>query len=84
MNQQSDTMQEPVKTLAYAWVILFAIYMATLALTLNLFKVPPVMSTLIKEFNLSYSQAGLIMSSFSIRAVGLYGFWMNPSARVCP
>ena len=66
MNQQSTAVP---KTPSYAWVILFAIYMATLALTLNLFKVPPVMSTLIKEFNLSYSQAGLIMSSFSIMGI---------------
>jgi MFS family permease len=54
------------KTAAYAWVILFALYMATLAATLDLFKVPPVMGTLIGTFNLSNSQAGLLMSIFSI------------------
>ncbi len=70
MEQQATDIPNAVpKTPGYAWVILFAIYMATLALTLNLFKVPPVMSTLIKEFNLNYSQAGLIMSSFSIMGI---------------
>lgn len=69
MNQQSATMQEPVKTPGYAWVILFATYMATLALTLNYFKVPPVMSSLINEFNLSYAQAGMTMSIFSIMGI---------------
>ena len=33
-----------VKTPAYAWVVLFALYMATLASPLNLFKLPPVMT----------------------------------------
>jgi MFS family permease len=70
MEQQATDIRNAVpKTPGYAWVILFAIYMATLALTLNLFKVPPVMSTLIKEFNLDYAQAGLIMSSFSIMGI---------------
>jgi MFS family permease len=70
MNEQATNVPKDVpKTPGYAWVILFAIYMATLALTLNLFKVPPVMSTLIKSFNLSYAQAGLIMSSFSIMGI---------------
>jgi MFS family permease len=67
MNQQATTIPNAVpKTPGYAWVILFATYMATLALTLNYFKVPPVMSSLINEFNLSYAQAGMTMSIFSI------------------
>jgi MFS family permease len=63
MSQQSAT---PVKTSAYAWIILFTLYMATLSATLNLFKVPPVMVTLIQKFNLDNTQAGLLMSVFSI------------------
>jgi len=70
MDEQATNIPNAIpRTPGYAWVILFAIYMATLALTLNLFKVPPVMSTLIKEFNLNYAQAGLIMSSFSIMGI---------------
>jgi len=45
MSQQSvlETKAD-VKTPAYAWVVLFALYMATLASPLNLFKLPPVMT----------------------------------------
>lgn len=67
MNSQADmTSQTPVKTPAYAWVVLFALYMATLAAPLNLFKLPPVMTILQKAFNLSMSDSGDLMSIFSI------------------
>jgi MFS family permease len=67
MNQQAAVISEKSdKTSAYAWVVLFALYMATLSATLNLFKVPPVMLTLIQNFNLTNSQAGMLMSVFSI------------------
>jgi predicted MFS family arabinose efflux permease len=67
MSQQAAaTSNAAPKTAAYAWVVLFALYLATLAATLDLFKVPPVMGTLIGTFNLSNSQAGLLMSIFSI------------------
>jgi len=67
MNSQADTMSKtPVKTPAYAWVVLFALYMATLAAPLNLFKLPPVMTIIQKAFNLSTSGSGDLMSIFSI------------------
>ena len=66
MSQQAAVTQNAVKTPAYAWVVLFALYMATLSATLDLFKVPPIMGTLIGTFGLSNSQAGLLMSIFSI------------------
>ena len=70
MNQQATNIPNAIpKTPGYAWVILFATYMATLALTLNYFKVPPVMSSLINEFSLSYAQANGIMSIFSIMGI---------------
>jgi len=70
MNEQATNIPNDVpKTPGYAWVILFATYMATLALTLNWFKVPPVMSSLINEFNLSYAQANGTMSIFSIMGI---------------
>jgi MFS family permease len=55
-----------IKTPAYAWVVLFALYMATLASPLNLFKLPPVMTIIMEQFKLSGSQAGYLMSIFSI------------------
>jgi MFS family permease len=67
MSQQAGaTTNAAPKTAAYAWIILFALYMATLSATLNLFKVPPVMGNLIGKYNLSEGQAGLLMSVFSI------------------
>jgi MFS family permease len=63
MSQQSEATPT---TPAYAWVVLFALYMATLSATLNLFKVPPVMLPLIQNFHLSNGQAGMLMSVFSI------------------
>jgi len=50
----------------YAWVVLFAIYLATLAAPLNQFKVPPLMPILRETFGLSYSSAGWLMSIFSV------------------
>jgi MFS family permease len=70
MNEQATNIPNDVqKTPGYAWVILFATYMATLALTLNWFKVPPVMTSLINEFDLSYAQANGTMSIFSIMGI---------------
>jgi MFS family permease len=68
MNQQAaaTTQKEAPKTPAYAWVVLFALYMATLAAPLNLFKLPPVMTTIQKAFNLDMAHSGDLMSIFSI------------------
>ena len=67
MSPQAEmTSKEPVKTPTYAWVVLFALYMATLAAPLNLFKLPPVMTILQKTFDLSMSDSGDLMSIFSI------------------
>ncbi len=67
MNQQSAAMQkETFKTPAYAWIVLLAIYLASLAAPLNLFKVPPMLTTLQPVFNLSQSAQGYLMSVFSI------------------
>lgn len=69
MSQQAAmTPKEAWKTPTYAWVMLFAIYMASLAAPLNLFKVPPMLTTLADPsvFNLSQSSQGELMSVFSI------------------
>ncbi len=60
MNQQSS------KTASYAWVILVALYMATLSTTLNLFKLPPLMTTIQTAFGVDIVKAGKLMSVFSI------------------
>jgi MFS family permease len=62
-------------TPAYAWVVLFALYMASLAATLTLFKVPPIMTTIIttekafsfyNDFEKGMPKLGDLMSVFSI------------------
>ena len=60
MNQQS------VKTPTYAWVVLLALYMATLSTTLNLFKLPPLMTTIQTAFGVDIVKAGKLMSCFNI------------------
>jgi MFS family permease len=67
MNQQAAvTPNAAPKTPAYAWVILFVLYMATLAATLNLFKLPPVMTVIQKAFEVDNVDTGDLMSIFSI------------------
>lgn len=70
MSQQSAVKPAtPVKTPAYAWLVLLALVMATLSATLNLFKLPPVMTILIEPPNLLHLdmlQLGDLMSIFSI------------------
>ena len=53
------------KPSAYAWIILAVLYIASVASALNQFKVPPVLPVLIRAFNLSLSNAGMLMSIFS-------------------
>lgn len=55
-----------VKPSSYAWIILSILCLATVASALNQFKVPPVLPVLIKAFHLSLSDAGMLMSVFSI------------------
>ena len=53
------------KPAAYAWVILAVLYIVSVASALNQFKVPPVLPILIQAFNLSLTNAGMLMSIFS-------------------
>ena len=66
MVQQSETIAKSAKTPAYAWVVLFAVYVACLAAPFNQFKVPPMLPILKQSFELSYGGAGMMMSIFSI------------------
>ncbi|MDR0843000.1 MAG: MFS transporter [Acidobacteriota bacterium] len=63
----SKTNEALVKTPSYAWVVLFALYMATLAAPLNMFKLPPVITTLQEAFpEMDSVASGDLMSIFSI------------------
>ena len=67
MSPQAATMSKTsAKTPAYAWVVLFALYMATLASPLNLFKLPPVMTMIHNALGMSMNDLGDLMSIFSI------------------
>jgi MFS family permease len=68
MNQPASmSSKAATKTPGYAWVVLFAIYIATIAAPLNQMKVPPVLPVLTTAFNLEHnSNAGMLMSIFSI------------------
>jgi MFS family permease len=72
MSQQTvSTPNEAVKTPGYAWIVLLAIYMATLAAPLNQTKVPPVLPLLRETFALDYGSAGQLISIFSVMAIVL-------------
>ncbi len=51
---------------ARPWLVLLAVFLASVAAPLNQFKVPPMMPTLIKTFGLDLGTAGLLMSVFAI------------------
>ena len=51
---------------ARAWLVLAAIFIASVAAPVNQFKVPPVMPALIHRFGLTMTSAGFLMSVFSL------------------
>ena len=53
------------------WLILIIVLLASIAATLNQFKVPPVMPLLMEDFSQSAGQAGLLMSVFAITGLFL-------------
>lgn len=60
-----DRVQETAVS-RYAWVILTVVFLASVAAPLNQNKVPPLMPVLMDAFEITLSQAGLLMSVFSI------------------
>jgi MFS family permease len=50
----------------YAWVILAVVLLASVAASLNQFKVPPLIPVLMGAFRLDLGQAGLLMSVFAL------------------
>jgi predicted MFS family arabinose efflux permease len=53
------------------WLILAVVLLASMAATLNQFKVPPVMPMLMEAFGQTAGQAGLLMSVFAITGLFL-------------
>jgi len=63
---ERSTVSGPTEFSRYAWVVLLAIFVASVAAPINQFKVPPVMPALIADFGLTMTSAGLLMSVFSL------------------
>jgi len=66
MSNKAPEAAASVETPRYAWIVLFALYLATLSAPLNMFKLPPVMTTIVEAFNLTPSAQGDLMSIFSV------------------
>ena len=67
MSDNAPGAAAPVETPKYAWAVLFALYMASLAATLNMFKLPPTMTTLVESgLGFEAGDMGTLMSMFSI------------------
>lgn len=50
----------------YAWLVLAAVYLASVAAPFNQFKVPPILPTLMEQFGVNLSQGGLLMSTVAL------------------
>lgn len=50
----------------YAWLVLAAVYLASIAAPFNQFKVPPILPTLMERFQVNLSQGGLLMSTVAL------------------
>lgn len=60
-----DPQREAPRAPRYAWIILIAVFLASVAAPLNQSKVPPLMPVLRDAFALDLGRAGLLMSVFS-------------------
>lgn len=63
------TYKAPPQTLSYAWVILVAVYLASVAAPLNQAKAPPILPVLMGAFQLNLGQAGMLISVFAITGI---------------
>jgi len=52
-----------------AWLVLVVLLLFSLTAPLNQFKVPPILPILMKEFELSIQQSGLLMSVYSLTGI---------------
>jgi len=55
----------------YRWIILLMVYTSMLVFAFTLQSLPPVLTLIIKEFNLSHAQAGALMSLFTFPSIFL-------------
>lgn len=55
----------------YHWVILFMVYICMLVFAFTLQFLPPILPTIIANFQLSHTQAGLLMSLFTLPSIFL-------------
>ncbi len=67
--QNETTVNTPPKAVPYAWIILFIVYLASVAAAFNQQKVPPILPVLMEEFQMNLSLAGGLMSVFSLTGV---------------
>jgi MFS family permease len=54
---------------SYRWVILTIVYLSILAFTLIFQSIPPILSLIHSELQLTYAQSGLLMSLFSLPGI---------------
>lgn len=52
-----------------AWLIMLTVYLASISVTINQFKVPPVMKLILQDLNLTLTQGGWLMSIFSVASI---------------
>jgi MFS family permease len=52
----------------YAWIVMGALFVAAISVSMNQYKVPPVMPVLMQVFGLDLTMANLLMSIFSLSA----------------
>ncbi len=59
-------------------VVLLALYLASIAITINQFKVPPAIPLLVEDLSMTYSQAGMLMSLFALSGfvLGIPSGWL--------
>lgn len=55
----------------FAWVVLASVLLASVAVSLNQFKVPPLMPVLVDALGIDLGQAGLLMSLFALTGLVL-------------
>ncbi len=69
--QTETTIKPAPKIQPYAWVILFVVFLASVAAAFNQQKVPPILPVLMDQFQMNLSLAGGLMSVFSLTGVVL-------------
>jgi MFS family permease len=65
-DSQAVTDQRTSAAASYAWVILWVVYAASVAATLNQYKVPPILPLLMETYGLNLAAAGSLMSVFAV------------------